>query len=391
MSRIVFIRNLFFAFVLITALGFLSASPAFANTLQGGGGQICTGKNYTLSTGQSTDSLLAFGCNVTIEQGATIRGDLADFGGNVSIGGTIGGNIITFGGNISLAESAVINGAINSIGGNIQREAGATIGGGVNTNPGSVPPVPVAPPAPVPLSPFARLFNFGFNVLGGIVTAIAFAALGALVVIFAPEPTRRVGNAVEAKPLNVAGVGCLTLIFIPILAILLAITIIGIPVVILLGIAAFIAWVFGWIALGYLTGEKILQAFKTRDVLPVVAVILGVLILTLLSQVSILGWLVSLIGGLLGIGAVVLTRFGTRPYPPVPSMMLTPAVATAASSVPGTYTPTSVDVAAWEEKARQAQTAEPSPPAATTPPSEILPTETQSETPPNDSESKPNT
>ncbi len=357
MSPTLFVRNLALALVLLLGLGLLTATPALAQGIQSGG-PFCAGNNYTLAAGQSVNSLVAFGCNVTIEQGATVRGDLADFGSNVSVAGTIGGNVITFGGNVSLTETAVVNGSINSVGGNIRRAAGAQVNGGVNSGNGNVAPIPpiapVAPVQPIPSSPFTNAFNFGFNILGGIVTAVAFAALGALIVLFAPEPTRRVGSAVETKPLNVAGVGCLTLIVLPILGLLLVITVIGIPVALILMLAAILAWVFGWIAIGFLTGEKILRAFQAREILPVIAVILGVLILTLISQVTFIGWLVSLVVGLLGIGAVVLTRFGTRAYPAPPTMMMTPVAAVGASSVPATYTPSAVDVAAWEQKARQA-------------------------------------
>lgn len=377
-------RRALAALLLTLALVFVTAVPALAEGDQGGG-RFCFGDNLTLSSGQSVDSLLAFGCNVSVEQGATVRGDLVEFGGNIAIAGTVGGNIVTFGGNVGLADTAVVGGTISTMGGSVQRAAGATVQGGIRNNSGNFTPpnAPVPPIAPVTVGPFSRVFNFGFDILGGIVTALAFAALGALVVIFAPEPTRRIGNAVQAKPLNVAGVGCLTLILLPILGLLLVITLIGIPVALILGLASVIAWVFGWIAIGFLTGEKILQAFKARDILPVVAVIVGVLILTLISQVHFIGWLVSLVVGLLGIGAVVLTRFGTRAYPTPPTLMMTPAIATG-PSVPGSYTPSSADIAKWEDKARQVQAA--NPPAEEPKPVDATPPEPKQEIPPGGTE-----
>jgi hypothetical protein len=233
-----------------------------------------------------------------------------------------------------------------------------------------------------------RTFRWGFDILGAIISAIAFAALGALVVIFAPGPTRRVSDAVVARPWNAAGVGCLTLILVPILAILLVITLIGTPIAFLLGVIAVIAWIFGWIAVGYLAGERILRAFRARDILPVLAVIVGIVVLMLVSQVPVIGWLVTCLVGLFGIGAVVLTRFGTRVYPAPPVM----AMAAAGPAVPGTYTPTPVDVAAWEARAREAQSTEsaqttsPEPPAASAEPPQPTDTPTSS---PEDSGDKP--
>jgi hypothetical protein len=222
------------------------------------------------------------------------------------------------------------------------------------------------------------MFNFGFDLVGGIVTALAFAALGALVVIFAPNATKRVSDAVQSKPLNTAGVGCLTALVLPILGILLLVTIIGIPVAFLLGLVSWAAWIFGGIAVGLLAGEKILRAFKVGNVLPVVAVVLGIVVLMIVGQVPVLGWLVSCIVGLIGLGAVVMTRFGTCAYPPPPAMTMVPIAATAAASAPGTYTPSQVDVAAWEAKARDAQTREQATPNQTPAPSNDAPAETPS-------------
>lgn len=371
-----------FAILFLTASLLFGAQPALAATQQGGD-QICTGNNLTIISGQSVGNLLAFGCNVDVQQGATVYGSIADFGGNVKIAGTVNGSIATFGGNVMLTETAVVNGQVASMGGNYSAAPGAVVRGNANTG-SIVPPIPPTPPTPV--SPFSRAFNFGFDILGGIVTALAFAALGALVVIFAPNATRRVSDAVQKQPLNTAGVGCLTLIVLPILGILLVITIIGIPIALLLGLVTWAAWIFGGIAIGLLAGEKILGAFRVSNILPVLAVILGVVLLMLVGQIPVFGWLVSCIVGLLGLGAVVMTRFGTRAYPPAPGMALaTVAAAPNTAAAPGTYTPTAVDVAAWEAKARQveardAAVASDVAPAASDAPASDTPTATEPNT-----------
>jgi len=339
-----------FTFLLITALLLVGAPPALAAPRQSGD-QVCTGDNLTIGGGQSVGNILALGCNVDVQRGATVYGSIADFGGNVQIAGAVNGSIATFGGNVTLAETAVVQGNVAALGGRYISAPGATVRGNATSG-----VAPIAPTQPAPFNPVARMFNFRFDLLGGIITALAFAALGALIVIFAPNATRRVSEAAQKQPLNVAGVGCLTLIVFPILMILLAITIIGIPIALLLGLATWAAWIFGGIAIGLLAGEKILGAFKMTNILPVLAVMLGMILLMLIGQIPILGWLVSCLVGLLGLGAVVMTRFGTRAYPVAPGMTLAPVVP--APSAPGTFTPTTVDVAAWEAKARQAQARE---------------------------------
>lgn len=350
MSKKIFVLTAVCALLLITALLSVGAPSALAATQQAGD-QICTGDNLIISGGQSSGNILAFGCNVDVQRGATVYGSIADFGGNVQIAGAVNGSIATFGGNVTLAETAVVQGNVAALGGNYISAPGATVRGNATSSVS-----PIAPTQSVPFNPIARMFNFRFDLLGGIITALAFAALGALIVIFAPNATRRVSEAAQRQPLNVAGVGCLTLIVFPILMILLLITIIGIPIALLLGLATWAAWIFGGIAIGLLAGEKILGAFKMTNILPVLAVMLGMILLMLIGQIPILGWLVSCLVGLLGLGAVVMTRFGTRAYPAAPGMTLVPVVP--APSAPGTFMPTAVDVAAWEAKARQAQARE---------------------------------
>ena len=163
--------------------------------------------------------------------------------------------------------------------------------------------------------------------------AIALAALGALVVVFMPKQTRQVIETSQAHAMPSVGVGCLTTIVAITLSILLIITLCGIPFGALLLFAFAVAGAFGWIALGWLTGEKILQALKARESwnVPVIAVIVGIFLLALVGAVPFVGWLVGAFLGCLGLGAVVLTRFGTRTYP-MP-------IATASTSTPSLPTP----------------------------------------------------
>ncbi len=156
---------------------------------------------------------------------------------------------------------------------------------------------------------------FGF--VHGVITAIAVAALGALVVVMLPSQTKQVSATAEQSALQSLGVGCLTVLVMVPLIVLFAVLIITIPAAVILPFAIAVAWLFGWIALGWLVGEKVLHAVNARESLrmPIVAVMVGVLLLAVLSQVPLIGWLIGLVIGLVGLGAVVLTRFGTRGYP----------------------------------------------------------------------------
>ncbi len=325
------ISRLFIIALIVIGVAGATAVPAFAAGTASGD-RVCAGNNLVIGSTETVNAILAFGCNVTIQENATVHNDISAFGGNVLNQGNVGGTIVAFGGNIRLAESSTVTGDVRAIGGTVDRQPGSTVHGRIGTNFGGSRPDGNPVTITANGGAFGRPF-IGFDILGGLVTAIAFAALGALVVVFAPEPTRRIGNAVQAKPLNTAGVGCLTLILLPILGLLLIVTIAGIPVALVLGILSVFAWIFGWIGVGYLAGEKILAAFRTRDILPVLAVIVGILVLMIVAQIPIIGWLLWFVVGLVGIGAVVLTRFGTRAYPaPSGLFMLPPAPVTTSST-----------------------------------------------------------
>jgi hypothetical protein len=154
-----------------------------------------------------------------------------------------------------------------------------------------------------------------------------------LTVVFLPAQTKQVSDTAEKSTLPSLGVGCLTLLAAFPLFILLIILIITIPAALLLPVALIVAWLFGWIALGRLVGEKVMEALKARESLnvPIVAVVVGIILLAIVGAVPFVGWLISLVVGLIAIGAVVLTRFGTRPYPP-----LTPAPVAIAPAAPVT-------------------------------------------------------
>jgi len=82
----------------------------------------------------------------------------------------------------------------------------------------------------------------------------------------------------------------------------------------LLALASAVAFLFGWIALGWLVGKRLLAAIKAKSVAPVWEASLGVFLITLLGAIPCVGWLVWVVGGAFGLGAVVVTRLGTRPY-----------------------------------------------------------------------------
>ncbi len=282
------------------------------------------------------NDVVSFGGNVVIEKDVRVSGDVVVFGGNLDLAGQVNRDVVVFGGRVTLEPTSVVQRDAVVVGGYTDKKEGAIVRGklasGESFDSGRFRVLPLEPailPAALGGGVLGGLTGLAFGIVRNIFYALALAALGALTVVFMPVQTKQVADTAQKFAMPSMGVGCLTSFVAVTLGILLMITICGIPFGVLVLLALFVAWLFGWIALGRLTGEKLMEAFKAREILPVVAVVIGILVLAFVGMVPIIGWVIGLFIGLLGLGAVVLTRFGTRDYP-----AMTPAPVAAAPSIP---------------------------------------------------------
>lgn len=318
---------------LVLALG---ATPAFAQT-NNAGDRVCFGDNIDVRAGDSLRDIVGFGCNIKVQPGGNVQRDVVMFGGNVDIASTVGRDVFVIGGNLQLRSTAVVGRDAVIIGGGLDRAEGARVGRNLTTQTDGrfiFPRVPTVAPVVINPSGPGSLLNMGLSLVTSIFVAIAFAALGVLLAVFFPNPLQRVMMTTQQSFWPSAGVGCLTLLVTPMLLIFLLLTLVG-PVLYLIALIA--AWVFGWTAVGYLAGERILQALKVNNITSVLAVLVGVLVLALVSSVPCVGFIVGLLIGTLGVGAVILTRFGTRAYPFQPALVpALPAQAPASPVAPAT-------------------------------------------------------
>ena len=328
-------------FVLLAALLLVPVSVAYAQGPDTGGKVLFSG-SYTLASGDvMKGDLIVFGGDAVVEMDATVEGNVVVFGGTADVDGHVEGDATVIGGQLKLGPHAVVEGNAVSIGGSLERHPSAEVEGdivqglGIDREDGGItipgipqlsfpfdetPQIDVQPPQPRLGGWLAGFFLSG---LSAVAWAAILAALGVLMVIFLPRHTERVRETAASNPLLSFGVGLLAIILgIPVI-VLLAITICLIPLALALGLALTIAWFFGWLALGWLIGERLLKALKVSQPNPVLEAVVGIVILTLIWRAPLiipcLGFLVSsvlwLIVGSIGLGAVILTRFGSQPYP----------------------------------------------------------------------------
>lgn len=317
------------------------ATPAFA---AGPRDHVCFGGSTVIRAEEIVENVALFGCgariasgaqvlrdvvsfggSVVLEENARVGKDMAVFGGNTQIAGQVAGDVVAFGGRVTLDATAVIGHRVIAMGGLVDKQEGAIVRGGIDQssnadwrwNWGA---------------PYRGSWNFLDSTLGwfikNLINTLALAALGALILVFLPTPLNQVASVAEKSAMPSLGVGCLTWLIVPPLMLLFAITCLGIPLSLVLGIVFVAAIVLGWVALSVIIGAKLLNALKAKNSVPILALVVGLVVLWLVTSLPILGGLIWLFVAALAVGAVVLTRFGTRAYPPPAPVPLAPVAPT---------------------------------------------------------------
>lgn len=374
---------------LLLALTLIWATPALAQGGDGEPGQVVFGKDIFLEEGDIIEgNLVVFGGNLDMENGSHVEGDVVIFGGSGEIDGEIEGDLALIGGNAGLGPNAEVDGDVASIGGQVDLDEDAYVRGQVIETTKfefdriPVPPIRAVPPQPgfdgdFGFEPLNLAFRIMTGIAQGLVVAVLVSAIGLLVVLFLPEHTQTVSQTIRQVAPTSFGVGVLTLIVGIAAMILLFITCCLFPVGLLVALALVITTLYGWIVVGYLLGERILQAVQKDSGQPtsIASALVGVFVVTLIQQwlmalgnIPCLGFFFWLLGAALwlliastGLGAVILTRLGTQPYsgstpPRTPSPTLPPTP----PAEPGQLeAPTDADSESGDEASDEGEASEP--------------------------------
>ncbi|OGO26848.1 MAG: hypothetical protein A2Z16_16480 [Chloroflexi bacterium RBG_16_54_18] len=307
-------------FLILMAVLALPSSTALAKGFVDD--KIVAGGTYTLKGGEVLDGdLVILGGVVTLEEGSTVTGNVTLLGGTLSIKGTVERDVVGLGGVVSLDSQAVIRGDLTAVAAALNRAEGSLVIGQVIT--GFEGPLKLPNPGwrDLPQPSRIEVANSQFwNGLWYLFGAFLWSALAVLVVMFLPNPSNRISQAVFHQPVLAGSIGLLTAIVAPILLILLMVTILLIPVSLLGVLALVAAWVLGRIAIGLEVGRR-MGEMSNRDWPAAVAAGIGTFVLSLVVDgisllIPCIGWLAPALIGVIGVGGVLLTRFGAQPYPP---------------------------------------------------------------------------
>jgi hypothetical protein len=243
---------------------------------------------------------VTLGHDTVVAAGERVR-DVVSMGGDVDVRGEVLGNVVTMGGDLHIFPGAKVHGDLVTAGGDVRVEPGAIVMGS-RLGTGDTP-ARIARRAASAANDRDRddhdlgLFRYAVLFLS------ALALLGAT-----PERYSALQRTVVRAPIRAAATGLLAAIGGLVVAVVLAITIIGIPAALVVLLLLPLAGYIGFAAMAGVIGAALpVRTWKDR---PIVQLAAGVGVLFVVSHIPVIGGLALVLLAFAGLGAVVLTRFG---------------------------------------------------------------------------------
>jgi cytoskeletal protein CcmA (bactofilin family) len=240
-----------------------------------------------------------------LREGSTVGGGLDAGVADARLAGSIGGDAAVDATTLGVAPTATIDGSLTYRSEDATIADGATIAGGATVaddlevaspggfGGGSDADLPTIPPW-----------------VGAVYSGLSSLLLGAILLLATPNFSRRLAEVGTAQPLRSGGVGVLTLVGTPAALLILAVTIVGIPLslvgLFVFGAVVFAATVYGAVVLG--TWLLSLGDYRNRWA----ALVVGVVAVALVRQIPVVGGLVRFVVLVLGLGALATALYELR-------------------------------------------------------------------------------
>ena len=248
--------------------------------------RVVFGQSLTVAPEEVVDKAVAIGGSITVS--GHVRKDVVAVGGSVTLlpGARVEGDVVAIGGTVSVEEGATLDGDNVSLGGTIPTMVGSVVRGAVGGRPS-----------------LHSMFGFAARVT----RAIFLYVIALLLALAFPTAFSRIRTYLANRPgLSALGGLAILLGFLPFCA-LMAVTIIGIPLIPVAVLLLVALLLFGFtVSAGWL-GER--MPF-IQDKTPVKTVALGGVVLALVSLVPWIGTSVVVLVAAIAAGATLISRFG---------------------------------------------------------------------------------
>jgi hypothetical protein len=252
--------------------------------------QIVLTGSVSVPRGERVGEVVIFSGRATVN--GVVTGDVVVFEGPVTVTGQVNGSVIAADGVVRLAESARVGGDIFASG-TVLVVPGSKVGGETRSG--------VRFSFEAPLTALGKL-------LGPVAVSVSVLLTGLALVLLAPRGADAVVEAAGDAPLASLGWGILVSIAVPLAAVALVISVLGLP----LGLALFLSlglwWIVGLTWAAWCAGRGLVRDPRGR----VTAFLAGWAILAAIGLVPILNVALWILAPTLGIGAMVVAVWRSR-------------------------------------------------------------------------------
>ena len=287
--------------------------------------------NTTVNGSVGDQAVSVFG-DTTIN--GSVGGQAVAVGGNMVVNGRVGGELVVVGGDVDLGPGAEVNGEVVLVGGRLRQDPGAVLHGHVQRV--HIPPIRWLFAWMRSALFKARLLSFAPGAGWAWVVAGAFLAFYVFLALVFRSGVEKCAETLEKRPGFTILTALLTMLAMPLVFVILALTGLGVVVIPFIAIGLFVTKLFGRAAMLAWIGRRVSGLFGAGLWSHVaVSVLVGGVIVALLYTVPILALIVAMLLGSLGLGAVIYTLIlSMRRNGPKPVPAATPPAPPAASGVP---------------------------------------------------------
>lgn len=286
----------------------------------GGGNKVTLNgeTDYALLVGNSirvdgkvNNDIMIGGNLITVSDKAEFKRDAIIVGADVEISGTFGRNVSIYSSKVTL-KNAKINGNVKFYGKSITVEKGTVIKGNLSYPEDSTYKADKGATIGKTIKTEAIQTqddeNYFATVSAKIWSFLCFALIFAAISLFFPGVFTKINTKFEkmefGEVVEVFTKGLVVMILVPVVAVLLCCTMIGIPLgiilVLLYGIAMYLTTIF----VAYLLGYKIWQKVFNKDTNMLFLGLIGLFILLILGLIPGVRTLVSIVTTLIGLGLI---------------------------------------------------------------------------------------
>lgn len=273
-----------------------------------------------------------------------VRQDVVVLFGDLHANSTIGGDVVTLFGDVELGPQARVNGELVVLSGHLKRDPAAVVHRGIQQ---------VSLPADFGqfewLRPWvkhclllARPLAFEPGLGWAWTLAFGFLTLYVVLALMFSSSIDKCVQTIETRPGRTVVASLLTLLLMPILTVLLAVTVVGAVLVPFVWIGAFVAGLFGKAVILAAFGRRLTRYMGSGPLADsAFAVLVGGIIMLGIYVVPLIGFIAYKVLGILGLGVIVytllLTAQARRESALAARAAAAPAAAAAASAPPPAF------------------------------------------------------